>query len=85
VPQRRHNLFTHAPLAWTWINGVQATPDKPANAPPDIQQTPPDEVFQSDNLNEVESELNWLGEESMFYLSYPELQLTLSTNMHHLR
>jgi hypothetical protein len=76
-PQRRHNLFTHALLLGhgSTGNGVQATPDKPANAPPDTQQTPPDEVFQSDNvLNEVELELIWLGEESMYCLSCPEFQ-----------
>jgi hypothetical protein len=56
-------------------NGVQTTPTKVANAPPDTQQTPQDEVLQSDNvLNEVELELNWLGEESMYCLSRPEFQ-----------
>jgi hypothetical protein len=39
------------------------------------EQTPPDEIFRSDNvLNEVELELNWLGEESMYCLSCPEFQ-----------
>jgi hypothetical protein len=56
-------------------NGVQATPDKSANAPRDTQQTPQDEIIQSDNvLNEVELELNWLGEDSMYCLSCPEFQ-----------
>jgi hypothetical protein len=62
---------------------VEATPDKSANAPPvksanappDMQQTPQDKVFQSDNiLNEVELELVWLGEESMYCLSCPAFQ-----------
>mgnify|MGYP002811062088 CR=1 FL=1 len=40
-----------------------------------MRQTPPDEIFRSDNvLNEVELELNWLGEESMYCLSCPEFQ-----------
>jgi hypothetical protein len=56
-------------------NAVQAISDEPANAPQDAQQTPPDQFFQSDNvLNEVELELNWLGEESMYCLSCPEFQ-----------
>jgi hypothetical protein len=34
---------------------------QPANAPQDMQQTPQDEVFQSDYvLSEVDSELIWL-------------------------
>ncbi len=40
-----------------------------------MQQTPTDEVFQSDNvLNEVELELDWLGEESMYCLSCSEFE-----------
>jgi hypothetical protein len=40
-----------------------------------MQQTPLDEFFQSDNvLNEVELEVSWLGEESMYCLSCPEFQ-----------
>jgi hypothetical protein len=58
----------------TW-NGVQTTSTEPANAPPDTQQTPPVEVFQSDTLlNAVEMELIWLGEESMYCLVCPEFQ-----------
>jgi hypothetical protein len=56
-------------------NVVQATPHKPANAPPNMQQTPRDEVFQSNNvLNKVEMELIWLGEEIMYCLVCPEFQ-----------
>jgi hypothetical protein len=50
---------------------------KAANAPPDMRQTPApqDDVFQSDDiLNEVEMELIWLGEESMYCLVCPEFQ-----------
>jgi hypothetical protein len=75
--QQRHNLFTHALLLGDGSAGivVEATLDKPANAPQDMQQTPQDEVFQSDNVfNEVELELFWLGEESMHCLSCPEFQ-----------
>jgi hypothetical protein len=75
--QQRHNVFTHALLLGDGSagNSVQTNPDKPANSQPDMQQTPPDEVFQSDNvLNEVEFELSWLGEESMYCLSCPEFQ-----------
>jgi hypothetical protein len=75
--QRGHNPITHALLlAYEPIgNSVPATPDKLANAPSDMPQTPSDEFFQSDNvLNEVELELNWLGEESMYCLSRPEFQ-----------
>jgi hypothetical protein len=72
--QQRHNVFAHALLLGDGStgNGAQATPDKPANAQQDMQQ---DKIFQSDNvLNEVELELNWLGEESMYCLSCPEFQ-----------
>jgi hypothetical protein len=75
--QQRHNIFTHALLLGDGStgNGAQATPDKPANAQLGAQHTPPDEVFQSDNvLNGVELELVWLGEESMYCLSCPEFQ-----------
>jgi hypothetical protein len=75
-PQKR-NLFTHALLLGDGSTGnlTQDTPDESANAPSDTPQTPPDEFFQSDNvLNEVELELNWLGEESMYCLSCPEFQ-----------
>jgi hypothetical protein len=75
--RQRHSVFTHALLLGDGPagNSVQTTPDKPANAQPDMQQTPPDEIFQSDNvLNEVELELSWLGEESMYCLSCPEFQ-----------
>jgi hypothetical protein len=75
--QQRRNLFTHTLLLGDGStgNGAQATPGKPANAQQDTQQTPPDEVFQSDNvLNEVELELIWLGEESMYCLSCPAFQ-----------
>jgi hypothetical protein len=55
------------------------------NAPPDMQQTPTpqDRVFQSnDILNEVEMELIWLGEESMYCLvCVLNFNLTLSSNM----
>jgi hypothetical protein len=66
--QRRHNSFTHALLLAyeSTGNGVPTTPDKPANAPSEMPQTPSDEFIQSDNvLNGVELELNLLGEESM--------------------
>jgi hypothetical protein len=54
---------------------VEATLDKLANARRDMQETPPDELFLSDNmLNEVESELVWLGEESMYCLPCPKFQ-----------
>jgi hypothetical protein len=75
--QQRHNVFTDALLLGDGStgNGIQAISDKPANAPLDTQQTPPDEVFQSDNvLNEVEMELIWLGEESMYCSSCPDFQ-----------
>jgi hypothetical protein len=40
-----------------------------------MQHTPPDEDFQLHNVvNEVELELRWLGEESMYCLSCPEFQ-----------
>jgi hypothetical protein len=77
LQQRRH-FFAHALLfgKCSTENGVQVTPDKPANTPQDLQQTlPPDELLQSDNvLNEVELELVWLGEESMYCLSRHEFQ-----------
>jgi hypothetical protein len=76
-PRQRQNFFTHALLLGDGPagNGVQTTPDEPANAPPDMQQTPRAEDFQSDNLlNEVEMELIWLGEESMYCLVCPEFQ-----------
>jgi hypothetical protein len=72
-----HNLFTHALLLGDGStgNGVQATPDKHAKHPQDMQQTPQYEVCQTDNvLNEVELELLWLGEESMYCLSCLEFQ-----------
>jgi hypothetical protein len=49
--QQRHNVFAHALLIGDGStgNGVQTTPTEPANAPPDMQQTPPYEVFRSDN------------------------------------
>jgi hypothetical protein len=75
--QQRHTFFTHALLLGgvSTENGVQATPVKPANAPQDMQQTPQDEVFQSDNvLNTVKLESIWLGEESMYCLLCPEFQ-----------
>jgi hypothetical protein len=75
--QQRHNSFTHALLLGdgSTESGIPATVDQPATAPQDMQQTPQDEVFQSDNvLNEVELELIWLGEESMHCLSCPEFQ-----------
>jgi hypothetical protein len=75
--QQRHNVFTHGLLLGEGSTGnvVQATPDKPANAPPNMQHTPRDEVFQSDNvLNEVEMELIWLGEESMYCLVCPDFE-----------
>jgi hypothetical protein len=56
-------------------NFVQSTADKLANPTQDMQQTPPDKDFKSDNvLNEIEVELIWLGEESMYGLSCPEFQ-----------
>jgi hypothetical protein len=75
--QQRHNIFTHALLLGDGSTGnvVQATPDKPADAPLYMQHTPRDEVFQSDDvLNKVEMELIWLGEESMYCLVCPEFQ-----------
>jgi hypothetical protein len=75
--QQKLNVFNHALLleGEPAGNGVQATPDKPANAPHDMQQTFQDEAFRSDNvLNEVELELVWLGEESMYCLSCPAFQ-----------
>jgi hypothetical protein len=75
--QQNHNVFTHALLLGhgSTGNGNQATPDESADAPQEMQQTPPDEIFQLDNvLNEVEMELVWLGEESMYCLSCPEFQ-----------
>jgi hypothetical protein len=75
--QQSHNLFDHGLLLGNGStgNGIQATRDKPANAPPDMQHTFPDEVFQSDNVrNEVEMELIWLGEESMYCLSCSKFQ-----------
>jgi hypothetical protein len=71
--QHRHTVFTHALLLGDGSTGnsTQAEPEKPQ----DMQQTPQDEVFQSDNvLSEVELELIWLGEESMYCLSCPEFQ-----------
>jgi hypothetical protein len=57
------------------LNTVQATPGKLANASRDRQHTPPEEVLQSDNvLNEVELEVIWLGEESIYCLSCHEFQ-----------
>jgi hypothetical protein len=75
--QHKHNLFTHALLLGDGATGssVQATPDEPANESEDEPQAPQDKVFQSDNvLNEVELELIWLGEESMYCLSCPDFQ-----------
>jgi hypothetical protein len=75
--QQRQNVFTHALLLGDGPaeNRVQSTPDKLTNSQPDMQQTPPDAVFQSDNvLNEVELEVSWLGEESMYCLSCTEFQ-----------
>jgi hypothetical protein len=72
--QHRHNAFTHALVLGDGSTGNESgTLFKPLqkNAPPDMQQTPTpqDGVFQSDNvLNEVEMELIWLGEESMYCL-----------------
>ena len=59
--QDRHNPFTHALLLGDGSTGkgVQATSVKVANVPPDMQQTPPGKISQSDNvLNGVELELN---------------------------
>jgi hypothetical protein len=75
--QLRHNVFTHALLLGDGSSGsvVQATPDKAVNAPPNMQHTPRDAFFQSDNvLNKLEMELIWLGEESMYCLVCPEFQ-----------
>jgi hypothetical protein len=75
--QRDGSVFTHALLLGDGSTGnvVQAAPDKPANPPPNMQQTPRDAFFQSNNvLNEVEMELIWLGEESMYRLVCPEFQ-----------
>jgi hypothetical protein len=71
--RQSHNVLTHAVLFGDGFastgNGVQATADKPANAPPYMYQMPPDKVFLLDNvLNEVEMELIWLEEESMYCL-----------------
>jgi hypothetical protein len=76
--QQRHNSFTHALLLGDGSTGssVQVTPDKPANESEDEPKAPQDEVFQSDNvLSEVELELIWLGEKSMYCLSCPDFQL----------
>jgi hypothetical protein len=75
--QHRHTVFIHALLLGDGStgNGAQATPDEAADAPQDMQQMPQDELFQSDNvLSEVELELIWLGEESMYCLVCPEFQ-----------
>jgi hypothetical protein len=73
--QQSLNVFTHALLIGDGSTGNGVQTDKAGNAQPDVQQKPPDEVFQSDNvLNEVDLELNWLGEESMYCLSCPEFQ-----------
>jgi hypothetical protein len=75
--QQRRNIFTHALLLGDGSTGnvVQATPDKLANAPTYMQQTPRDAFFQSDKvLNEIEMELIWLGEESMYCLVCPEFR-----------
>jgi hypothetical protein len=77
-PQQKMNAFTHTLLLGdgSTRDGVQVTPDILANTPQDMPQTPPpDELFQSDNvLNEVELELVWLEEESMYCLACPEFQ-----------
>jgi hypothetical protein len=74
--QQRHNISTALLLGdGSTGNVVPATPAETANAPPDMQQTHQDGVFQSETLfNEVEMELIWLGEESMYCLSRPEFQ-----------
>jgi hypothetical protein len=75
--KQKHNLVTHDLLLGDGSSRkyVHASSEAPANDPPDMQQTSPDEVFQSDNvLNEVELELNWLGEESMYCLSCATFQ-----------
>ncbi len=77
--QHRHHAFTHALLLRDGLTGnvAQAPAGRAANAPPNMQQTPTpiDDVFQSDDiLNEVEMELIWLGEESMYCLVCPEFQ-----------
>jgi hypothetical protein len=77
LPQQRIDVFNHALLLEDEPagNGAPATQDKPANTSQDMQQTLQDELFQSDNvLNEVELELVWLGEESMYCLSRSEFQ-----------
>jgi hypothetical protein len=78
-------MYFHALLLGDGLTGnaVQANPDKPANAHPDMQQTLTDEDFQSNNvLNEVELELIWLGEDSQVCTACRVLNfnLTLSTN-----
>jgi hypothetical protein len=75
--QQKHHASTHALLLGDGSTGsvVQVTSHKPANAAPDMQKTPQDEVFQSDDvLNKLEMELIWLGEESMYCLACPEFQ-----------
>jgi hypothetical protein len=53
--QQRHNVFHATCLEMGQPRTfVQANPDKPANTPQDMQQTPLDEDFQSNNvLNEM--------------------------------
>jgi hypothetical protein len=75
--QQMRYIFTQALLLGDCSTGncVQTTPDKQANSSQDTQQTSHVEDLQSDNvLNEVELELVWLGEESMYCLSRPVFQ-----------
>jgi hypothetical protein len=80
--QHRHRqpVFTHALLLGDGATGgnspeASTPPPDESDASEDTQQPPQDEVFQSDNvLSEVELELIWLGEESMYCLSSPEFQ-----------
>jgi hypothetical protein len=75
--QQMRNMFTHAFLLGDGSTRycVQPTRDKLANTPQVMEHTFHVEDFQSDNvLNEIELELIWLGEESMYCLSCPEFQ-----------
>jgi hypothetical protein len=74
--QQKYHVSTALLLGYgSTGNVVQATPTETANAPPDMQETHPDGVFQSDKLlNEIELEVIWLGEESMYCLVCSEFQ-----------
>jgi hypothetical protein len=69
--QQRYNLSRNALLLGHGSTGNSVRPnlDKLANASQYMLETHQDDAFQSDNiLNEVELDLIWLGEESMYCL-----------------